>query len=176
MNTSSGRRPPERIIVLCASGYHMLKEIYPRLVPTKETRQMAERVSEIMQFVQEQQVVLRPMEGLKLSVHDPCHLKASGTWEATRVVLGQITNALSCAGEDACCGGAGAFGFKHDLLSRRIARRRIDALLRCGAAEVATACPGCVLQLSTRLAELELPIKVSHAVQLVDRQLEHGLK
>jgi glycolate oxidase iron-sulfur subunit len=66
-----------------------------------------------------------------------------------------------------CCGGAGSFALAHQELSISIGARKAGDILRTGAELVATACPGCRMQLADVLAQTGDDRPVAHVVELL---------
>jgi glycolate oxidase iron-sulfur subunit len=68
---------------------------------------------------------------------------------------------------DACCGLGGTFGIKHRETSLSIQEKKIQSIEKTGASIVATACPGCMIQLMDGLRRYDLPVEVVHVAQLL---------
>jgi glycolate oxidase iron-sulfur subunit len=54
-------------------------------------------------------------------------------------------------------------------MSSELRRRKAEAVARSGASVVASANPGCTMQIAAGLRELNSPIEVLHPIQIVDR-------
>jgi glycolate oxidase iron-sulfur subunit len=66
-----------------------------------------------------------------------------------------------------CCGGAGSFSITHPELSVAIGERKAEDIAATRSELVATACPGCKMQLADSLCRAaERP--VVHVVELLD--------
>ena len=68
-----------------------------------------------------------------------------------------------------CCGGAGIYGLMHPDLGGRILRDKIDAIERAAPDIVATANPGCAMQIGAGLRLRGNPTPVLHPVELLAR-------
>ena len=71
-------------------------------------------------------------------------------------------------GAEECCGFGGTFNLLHYDLAQRMAARKAESIANTRAEVVATACPGCILQLQTIVAEHGLNRDVRHVVELLD--------
>ncbi len=59
-------------------------------------------------------------------------------------------------------------------MSGELRRRTAEAVARAGAPVVASANPGCTMQIAAGLAELGADIEVVHPVELLDRAYRRG--
>ncbi len=59
--------------------------------------------------------------------------------------------------------------------SKQIGARKIDGLKECGASQIATACPGCIMQLQDSINHAELPITAIHILELLEEALKDRL-
>ena len=88
-----------------------------------------------------------------------------------RAVLGQIAG-LTIAeipNGDRCCGAAGLYNVLEPAMSGDLRREKAEAIAATGATTIASANPGCSMQLAAGLAELGVRAEVVHPVQLLDR-------
>jgi glycolate oxidase iron-sulfur subunit len=67
-----------------------------------------------------------------------------------------------------CCGSAGIYNVTNPEESRRLQQRKLDNALATGAEVIATANPGCLLQLQSGLRERGSAVQVKHVVELLD--------
>jgi glycolate oxidase iron-sulfur subunit len=68
-----------------------------------------------------------------------------------------------------CCGGAGIYGLTHPDLGGRILRDKIDAIERAAPDVVATANPGCAMQIAAGLRLRGNATPVLHPMELLAR-------
>ena len=73
-----------------------------------------------------------------------------------------------------CCGGAGSFALTHAELSVAIGARKSADILDTGAQLVATACPGCKMQLADVLFRAGGRRPVVHVVELLAAESARG--
>lgn len=71
-------------------------------------------------------------------------------------------------GFESCCGGAGVYNLQHSELSRQILRDKIAAIRESGAETVATANPGCIMQIGAGALLNGLKVDVVHPIELLD--------
>ncbi|MDA0310885.1 MAG: heterodisulfide reductase-related iron-sulfur binding cluster [Gemmatimonadetes bacterium] len=101
----------------------------------------------------------------------PCHLlHAQKVERAPLAVLAAVPGAEVRVVEraDECCGGAGIYGITHPDLGGQIGRDKVAAVRACGADAVATANPGCMMQIGAGLYIEGAPEGVLHPVELLD--------
>ncbi|MEA2022726.1 MAG: (Fe-S)-binding protein [Actinomycetota bacterium] len=100
-----------------------------------------------------------------IAVQDPCHLRhAQGIVEEPRAIL-------RAAGLDPveidpigmCCGAAGAYQLSHPEMSNELGRQKAAQVDATGLTRVASANPGCEMQLRTFLAD---GVDVLHPIEL----------
>jgi glycolate oxidase iron-sulfur subunit len=68
-----------------------------------------------------------------------------------------------------CCGAAGLYNIVEPAMSSELRRRKAEAIVSTGASIVASANPGCTMQIAAGLRELGSPIGVLHPVEILDR-------
>jgi len=106
---------------------------------------------------------------LKVTYHDPCHLRwGQDISVAPREMLRSVCDYEEMSGAEECCGFGGTFNLLHYDLSQRIAARKADSIAGTRSEVVATACPGCIMQLQTIIAEHGLNREVRHVVELLE--------
>ncbi len=106
---------------------------------------------------------------LTATYHDPCHLRwGQDVSEQPRELLCSVCNYAEMACAEECCGFGGTFSLLHYELSQRIAARKAESIAATNADVVATACPGCMMQLEMLAAERGLDRDVRHVVELLD--------
>src|SRR3954452_17960042 len=112
-----------------------------------------------------------------IAYHDACHaLRAQGIFREPRVVLAAIPglHVVELRTGDRCCGAAGLYNVLEPELSDELAKDKVDAISDSGVAVVATANPGCAMQLTAALRNADRRVRVVHPIQLLDRAYEIG--
>jgi glycolate oxidase iron-sulfur subunit len=110
-------------------------------------------------------------ERTRVAYHDPCHaLRALEIRDQPRELLGAIGNleVVEIPNGDRCCGAAGIYNVTEPEMSGRLMREKAEAVVSTGAAVVASANPGCTMQLLAGLREIGARIDVVHPVELLD--------
>lgn len=106
-----------------------------------------------------------------VTYQEPCHLAhAQRVRGAPRRLLGMIPGLrLTEMNESAvCCGGAGIYNLTQPDMSNRLRRRKVKNVLATGASVIATANPGCAIQIEAGLRENRSRAVVKHIVELLD--------
>jgi len=67
-----------------------------------------------------------------------------------------------------CCGSAGIYNLTEPQMAQRLQRRKVEHARATCADVVATANPGCSLQLEAGLDDGGRPMRVCHVVELLD--------
>jgi glycolate oxidase iron-sulfur subunit len=167
------------IVTSCATCGHGLKRLMVDLLsdsPELEARakKIAAKTRDISELLMtELRFKVKGGQGHAKRVvtyHDPCHLgRAQGLREEPRellkmgsgVVLKEMKNPCLC------CGLGGGLMYNNYDLSMEIARKKAENIKNSGAEIVATACPGCMIQLRDALHRFGVDVKVAHVVELL---------
>ncbi len=102
---------------------------------------------------------------------DPCHLiHAQGIAAAPRKLLASIPGLelVPHRNPEACCGAAGIYNLTHPEMSARVLAPKLDALAEAAPEIVATANPGCAMQLAAGLAGRGIAARVVHPIELLE--------
>ena len=115
-----------------------------------------------------------PKAGLDLTVtyQDSCHLlNAQRVSQAPRDLLKAIPGVTfrELPNAAVCCGAGGTYTITERDLSLRVLDSKMRAVRETGAQVVATANPGCVLQLQHGVQREGLPIQVRYVTDLLDQ-------
>jgi glycolate oxidase iron-sulfur subunit len=71
-------------------------------------------------------------------------------------------------GSESCCGGAGIYNLQQPELSADILRDKLEAIEDSRADTVATANPGCIMQIGAGLLLTGSTVDVIHPIELLD--------
>jgi glycolate oxidase iron-sulfur subunit len=109
----------------------------------------------------------------RVTYHDPCHLKTQGITGEPRALLRALPNVdfVEMEGAALCCGMGGTFSVYHYECSKAIGAKKIPGLQESGAALVATACPGCIMQLQDSINHAGLVVRAVHVLELIAEAL-----
>ena len=139
---------------------------------------LAGGVRDVLEFLDEvdARLDLAPLPR-RVCYDDPCHLvHAQGIAAAPRRLLEAIPGLELVPHRDAeaCCGAAGIYNLTQPAMSRAVLAPKIDALVEAAPEVVATANPGCAMQLAAGLAERGLATSVVHPIELVEEASRPG--
>jgi len=70
---------------------------------------------------------------------------------------------------DLCCGSAGIYNLVHTDMALSLLRQKMDCVNATGAQVIATANPGCMLQLRAGVRMFGREQRVAHVVELLDQ-------
>lgn len=165
----------EKVIVASAGCGSAMKEYSELLSNDPDYREKAQQFSEMTVDITEFLVSLpfRPPKALiprKVTYQDPCHLAhAQRITSQPRDILRSIPGIelVEMENATACCGAAGIYSFVQPTLSRRILESKMETIAATGADTLATANPGCMLQLETGLRITGIPGLTFHVVELL---------
>ena len=165
----------ELIAVNAAGCGAQLKDYAEFLADDPEYARRAERVVQRVRDISEILAEAGPRRGapLPLSVtwDAPCHLlHGQGVADPPLQVLRAIPELelIPLPRADECCGGAGIYGITHPRLGGEIGDDKVNAVLGTGARVVATANPGCVMQIGAGLNMKGAKVEACHPVALLD--------
>jgi glycolate oxidase iron-sulfur subunit len=130
------------------------------------------RVRDVSEFLAELDPVAprHPIEA-RVAYHDACHLGHSqGIRNQPRAVLRAIPglDLTDIPEAEICCGSAGIYNLVMPEAGEELGRRKIDNVVSVAPDAVATANPGCLLQIRRYLPQ-ELPM--FHPIELVDASI-----
>ena len=111
---------------------------------------------------------------LRVAYHDACHLAhAQGIRSQPREVLRAIPGIelTDIPEAEVCCGSAGTYNLLEPETANELGERKARNVLSVNPEMIATANPGCLLQIQASLRRLGTPIPSLHPVQLVDASI-----
>jgi glycolate oxidase iron-sulfur subunit len=166
-------RQVEQIVTACASCHRGTHEHYAGM--QGNYGDFAGKVVDFSVFLQQNgflaklAAMTKRAERLRVTYHDPCHLKTQGVTKEPRELLKALPQVDFIEMDDAalCCGLGGTFSASHYQESKAIGAKKVAGLKDSGAALVATACPGCIMQLQDIINHAGLKMKAVHILELV---------
>jgi Fe-S oxidoreductase len=166
----------EKVVTASAGCGSTMKEYAELFADDPARREQARRLAAMTVDVTELLAALPlvpPKTGLSLRVtyQDSCHLAhAQRITRAPRQVLAAIPGLELVEMKDSahCCGAGGAYNMLQPKLSERVLAAKMENVADTRADVVATANPGCMLQLGKGLRERSLGGRVCHVVDLLD--------
>jgi len=135
-------------------------------------REFSTKVKDISEFLIEAGI-RRPAGHIerRVAYDAPCHLiHAQRITQAPIDVLRAIPGItlVPLRGFESCCGGAGIYNLQHPELSNDILNDKIACIKESGADTVASANPGCIMQIGAGVLLDGLRIDVIHPIELLD--------
>jgi glycolate oxidase iron-sulfur subunit len=177
----------DQVVAHCASCAAMLKLDYPLLFGEDDpfrTKALAfsAKVSDASLFLAK---LLKPetrnpkpeTRPLRVTYHDPCHLRRKlGIFKEPRDLLKSTPGLEYVEMKDAnrCCGQGGSFNVANYDLSLKILDRKTKAIEDSGAEIVTTTCSGCMLQLMDGIHQAGLKKEVRHLVEIIDEKTQRA--
>jgi len=108
---------------------------------------------------------------IRVTYDAACHLcHGQGLLTEPKALLKAIPNLelIDLPGEEECCGGAGIYGITHGDLGVSIGEDKVNAIKNTGVDLVATANPGCIMQIGAGLILAGSTITAQHPIELLD--------
>ncbi|PIE55770.1 MAG: lactate dehydrogenase [Desulfobulbus propionicus] len=168
----------EHVVTACASCLGGIGHHYATM--NDGPQKLSSKAKDILVFLCEQGLD-RTLEALprwqnrrRVTYHDPCHLRAQGITREPRALLEALPNIDFVEMENAasCCGLGGTFSVYHYPLSKAIGEGKMSGLATSQAQTIATACPGCMIQLQDSINHAALNVQVVHVLDLVYQALK----
>ncbi len=163
----------------CGSAMKGYGELFANdLAYREKATRFASRVRDVNELLAglEPQAPRGRIDGL-VAYHDACHLAhAQGIRAEPRRLLQQIPGLELCEipDGDQCCGSAGTYNLFEPESAREIGDRKADAVLKTNTRLIASANPGCTLQIQSRLRARGETIESAHPIELLDRSIQTG--
>jgi glycolate oxidase iron-sulfur subunit len=179
-----GQAKVDYVIVNAAGCGSAMKEYHDLLKGDPQYATKAEafgkKVRDVMQFLH--QIGANGRFGqlpLKVTYHDACHLvHGQRIRNEPRALLKSIPglHLVELRESDFCCGSAGIYNLVEPEYGLRFLERKVENIAATGAEIVATANPGCELQIAMGLRKRGLKMKVLHPIELLDMAYQAGEK
>ncbi|MEK6303589.1 MAG: heterodisulfide reductase-related iron-sulfur binding cluster [Acidobacteriota bacterium] len=166
----------DRVIVNAAGCGAAMKE-YATLLEDdlrfeERAREFSSKVRDVFEFLAEQGIAAGTGSRQRRVAYDaPCHLIHAQRIEQAPVELMKQISGITLVplrGFESCCGGAGIYNLQHPELSAEILRDKLKAIAESGADTVASANPGCIMQIGAGLLMAGSSVDVVHPIELLD--------
>lgn len=176
-NIAAFERSGADVLVVNAAGCgSTLKEYGELFAGDSEWAERAHRFSQRVRDVTEVLDAMElapPLRGVlaEVTYQEPCHLAhAQRVTAAPRRLLAKIPGLrlVEMAESAVCCGSAGIYNLTQPEMAARLQKRKVENVVRTGASIVATANPGCAIQVSAGLRATGSDARVAHVVELLD--------
>jgi glycolate oxidase iron-sulfur subunit len=113
---------------------------------------------------------------MRVALQDSCHLRhAQRLPLASAAALRRIPELelVEPAEQDLCCGSAGIYNVVQPEAARELGDRKAGTVLATGAQALASANPGCLVQVSQALRRASRPLPALHPIELVDASIRN---
>ena len=168
------REPVDAILINAAGCGSHLKD-YGRILGTPAARAFSEKVRDVNEFLAAlpPRAPRRPLK-LRVAMHDACHLAhAQKIRGQPRELLRGIPGLelIEIADADQCCGSAGIYNLVQPESADQIGERKADNVLATGADLIASANPGCTLQIEKMLRKRGKSMPAAHPIEILDASI-----
>lgn len=166
----------DAIVVASAGCGSRMKEYAELLQDDPDYADSADRLSKLVMDVHELLVRI-PFEAptasldYRVTYQDSCHLaNAQRSTAPPRQILRSIPGIefVELPNSGICCGGGGTYTLTERALSLKVLNSKMDAVAETGANVIATANPGCLIQLQMGVDRLDRSVEVRYVTDLLD--------
>ena len=166
--------PGNAPILVNSAGCGAVLKDYGNILRTEEARHFSTRIKDIHEWLAAQPsstVDPKPFSTKpRVAILDPCHLRhAQGNHNSVREALRPYAEIIELDDQGMCCGAGGAYSLTHPEIATAIRTRKIEAIQRSGATQIAAANPGCILHLQNPLQALG--ISIVHPIKIIKDQM-----
>ncbi|MCC6629991.1 MAG: 4Fe-4S dicluster domain-containing protein [Chloroflexi bacterium] len=138
---------------------------------TDRARAFSARVRDLTELIAPADLTFTRPVAAAVTYQEPCHLvHAQRISRQPRALLRAIPGLelREMAESSLCCGSAGIYNITNPDQAGRLLTRKLGHAERTGAAVIATANPGCYLQIQAGLTKRGSAVRVRHIVELLD--------
>jgi glycolate oxidase iron-sulfur subunit len=174
-NVEAFRAQPDATIVVNAAGCGAILKDYGTVLQGDPLEREAMAVADRVRDVSEVLADCGPRPGvpldLSVAVDPPCHLEhAQRVVDPPQAVLNAIPglDARSPHNAGHCCGSAGVYSLLEPEMSQQVLASKLDTLLALNADVIATANPGCIMQIGAGQLGSRAKRPVVHPIELLD--------
>ena len=162
-------------ILINAAGCGSHLKDYGRLLKTDEARAFSAKVRDVNEFLAAlpPRAPRKPLS-LRIAMHDACHLQhAQRIVAQPRQILRTIPGItlLEIPDGNQCCGSAGIYNLVQPESADQIGARKVDNVLSTKPDLLASANPGCTLQIRKILRERGQDLAAAHPIEILDASI-----
>jgi glycolate oxidase iron-sulfur subunit len=159
-------------VIINAAGCGSTLKSYAEFVPGARAAAFAAKVMDISEFLAAVGPVAerRPLP-MRVAYHDACHLAhAQRIRSQPRELLCGIPGLelVEIPQGDQCCGSAGVYNILEPESAGEIGRRKAENVASVSPDVLASANPGCTLQITSYLAGMGKAVPAAHPIELLD--------
>ncbi len=161
----------ERVVVTAAGCGSAMKG-YGELLGTDEARRFSESVRDVNELLAElgPRAPRAPRPATRVVYQDACHLNhGQGVSAQPRELLAGIPGVelIEIERPGMCCGSAGVYNLTQPAAAKELGLRKARSIIDARPDVIATANPGCALQLAASLRQLGHEIPIVHPAELL---------
>jgi glycolate oxidase iron-sulfur subunit len=167
---------PVDVVLINAAGCGSHLKDYARLFPNDaRAKAFAAKVRDINEFLAAlpPRAPRHPLK-VRIAMHDACHLAHAQRIKAQpRTLLGGIPGVtlLEVPDSEQCCGSAGIYNLVQPASAEQIGQRKVDNVLSTRADLLASANPGCTLQIQKILRDRGHHMPAAHPIEILDASI-----
>ena len=168
----------EAVIVPAGSCAAMMRLHWPHLFHGERDQALAERVAartfELSQYLVDELGWRPPAPAnrAEVSYHDSCHmLRELRLHDQPRALLAAVADLRELPRADRCCGFGGTFSVRYPDVSTAMADDKLASAATIAATTVASADPGCVMQIEGRASRTGAGLRIAHLATIVAEAL-----
>jgi len=162
-------------VIINAAGCGSTLKQYAELLSDARAVRFAEKVKDVNEFLASAPAAAtyRPLP-MRVAYHDACHLAhAQRIREEPRALLRRIPELqlLEIPDGDQCCGSAGVYNILQPEAAEEIGIRKVDNVLSVMPDVLASANPGCTLQIASIMSKSGKSVLAAHPIEILDAAL-----
>jgi L-lactate dehydrogenase complex protein LldE len=168
----------EAVVVPAGSCTAMMRLHWPHLFQDERDQALAERVAartfELSQYLADELGWRPPEPAIRADVayHDSCHmLRELRLRDQPRALLAAVADLRELPRADRCCGFGGTFSVRYPDVSTAMADDKLASAAAVSAATVASADPGCLMQIDGRASRVGAGVRVVHLATVLAEAL-----
>ena len=167
----------KKVIVSCAGCLKTLRKDYSEKFGL-EMPEILHIVEYAKELIEQNKLKLKPLEGIKVTYHDPCHMgRELDIYEEPRDIIKSVPGVELVEmnpnrNTSICCGAGGGLRSYDPELAKKIAADRVKAIEETGAKTVVSACPFCENNLVSGAKLIGSDVEVIDVVDLLKRAIE----
>ncbi len=162
-------------VIINAAGCGSTLKQYGDIVHDPRAKRFAGKVKDISEFLAGIESVSEKRSlPLRVAYHDACHLAhAQRIREEPRSLLRGVPGLelVEIPHGDQCCGSAGVYNIVEPESAAEIGGRKVENILSVKPDVLASANPGCTLQIQSLLADRGLRLLAAHPIEILDAAL-----
>jgi L-lactate dehydrogenase complex protein LldE len=168
----------EAIVVPAGSCAAMMRLHWRHLFHGEPDQELAEAVAartfELSQYLVDEAGWLPQARATRaqVSYHDSCHmLRELRLHDQPRALLAAVADVHELPRADRCCGFGGTFSVRYPDVSTAMADDKLASAVTIAATTVASADPGCIMQIEGRASRTRAGLRVIHLATVVAEAL-----